>query len=171
LILHYDGHTWVPTKTPVVGQAWLSGVACAGPDNLWAVGTQQPENGAFGPLILHFDGSAWAAVQPPGTAAPKNLSAVIALPDGTAWAAGLTPSGFQTSQIRLSRQSPTDQTSTSQSWDLQARPPGWARIRDRWQVAHAVRAVAIVFALGYLCAVILDRGVPPMPDAIKDRDN
>jgi len=31
----------------------------------------------------------WAAVEPPATAAPKNLSAVIALPDGTASAAGL----------------------------------------------------------------------------------
>jgi hypothetical protein len=88
LILHYDGHAWAPTETLVVGQAWLSDVACAGRDNVWAVGAQQPEDGAFGPLILHFDGSAWAAVEPPATAAPKGLSAVIALPDGAAWAAG-----------------------------------------------------------------------------------
>jgi hypothetical protein len=89
LILHYDGHAWAPTETPVVGQTWLSDVACAGPGNVWAVGTQQSENGAFGPLILHFDGSTWAAVEPPATAAPKGLTAVIALPDGTAWAAGM----------------------------------------------------------------------------------
>jgi hypothetical protein len=66
----------------------LSDVACAGRDNVWAVGAQQPKDGAFGPLILHFDGSAWAAVEPPATAAPTSLSAVIALPDGAAWAAG-----------------------------------------------------------------------------------
>jgi hypothetical protein len=88
LILHYDGHAWAPAETPVVGQARLSGVACAGPDNVWAVGAQHREDGAFGPLILHFDGSVWAAVEPPATAAPKGLSAVIALPDGAAWAAG-----------------------------------------------------------------------------------
>jgi hypothetical protein len=89
LILHYDGHAWAPTETPVVGPASLGGVACTARDNVWAVGGQRREDGAFGPLILHFDGSAWAAVEPPATAAPKNLSAVIALPDGTAWAAGL----------------------------------------------------------------------------------
>ena len=86
LILHYDGHAWAPTVTPVVGPASLGGVACTGRDNVWAVG-------ALGPLILHFDGSAWAAVEPPGTAAPKGLTAVIALPDGTAWAAGMMFSG------------------------------------------------------------------------------
>jgi hypothetical protein len=80
LILHYDGHAWGPTEAPVVGQAWLRDVACAGPDNVWAVGTQQSENGAFGPLILHFDGATWAAVEPPGTAAPKGLTDVIAIP-------------------------------------------------------------------------------------------
>jgi len=58
-----------------------------------------------------------------------------------------------------------------QSWNLQALPPDWARIRDRWQIAHVVRTVAIVSALGYLCAAILDRGVLAMPDAIKDRDD
>lgn len=35
----------------------------------------------------------WAAVEPPETAAPKGLTAVIALPDGTAWAAGMMFSG------------------------------------------------------------------------------
>jgi Anthrone oxygenase len=58
-----------------------------------------------------------------------------------------------------------------QSWNLQALPAEWARIRDRWQIAHAVRTVAIVFALGYLCAAILDRAAPGMPDAIEDRDD
>ena len=58
-----------------------------------AVGTQTIRTEAFGPLVLHFDGSTWAAVEPPGTAVPKGLTAVIALPDGTAWAAGMMFSG------------------------------------------------------------------------------
>jgi hypothetical protein len=58
-----------------------------------------------------------------------------------------------------------------QSWNLQALPPDWARIRDLWQIAHAVRTVAIVFALGYLCAAFWTAGVPAVPDAIKDRDD
>jgi hypothetical protein len=94
LILHYDGHVWAPTATPVVGQLWLTDVACAARDNVWAVGTHVREDGAVGPLILHFDGSAWATVEPPSTAAKAFLSAVITLPDGSAWAAGgFSPAG------------------------------------------------------------------------------
>jgi undecaprenyl pyrophosphate phosphatase UppP len=39
-----------------------------------------------------------------------------------------------------------------QGWNPQAPPTDWARIRDRWQVAHAVRTAALCLALGYLTA-------------------
>jgi anthrone oxygenase-like protein len=35
-------------------------------------------------------------------------------------------------------------------WDTQAPPADWAHVRDRWQVAHAVRTLALVLALGSL---------------------
>jgi hypothetical protein len=44
------------------------------------------------------------------------------------------------------------------SWNAQAPPADWASVRDRWQIAHAVRTIAIVIALGYLSAARL--GVP-----------
>jgi uncharacterized membrane protein len=31
-------------------------------------------------------------------------------------------------------------------WDVQAPPADWARVRDRWQIAHAVRTVALIGA-------------------------
>jgi uncharacterized membrane protein len=37
-----------------------------------------------------------------------------------------------------------------QEWTAQAPPADWARLRDRWQIAHAVRTVALCAALGYL---------------------
>jgi hypothetical protein len=40
---------------------------------------------------------------------------------------------------------------------VQAPPADWTRIRDRWLIAHAVRTIAIVLALIYLSAAILDR--------------
>ena len=43
------------------------------------------------------------------------------------------------------------------SWNAQAPPADWASVRDRWQIAHAVRTVAIVIALGYLSAAVIDR--------------
>jgi hypothetical protein len=86
----------------MVGHLWLTDVACAGRDNVWAVGTQVREDGAVGPLILHFDGSAWATIEPPATGAIGLLSAVITLPDGSAWAAGgFSPTGDTGYRISL----------------------------------------------------------------------
>jgi len=41
-------------------------------------------------------------------------------------------------------------------WHAQAPPADWARVRDRWQIAHAVRTAAILAALGFLSAAVLD---------------
>jgi uncharacterized membrane protein len=38
------------------------------------------------------------------------------------------------------------------AWDAQAPPADWADVRDRWQLAHAVRTAAIVAALCCLVA-------------------
>jgi hypothetical protein len=78
LVAHYaDGH-WQQVGFEGVGP--LFGVAATGPDDVWAVGQDQDPGHVGGALILHFDRSAWAAVEPPATAAPQGLSAVIALP-------------------------------------------------------------------------------------------
>jgi quinol-cytochrome oxidoreductase complex cytochrome b subunit len=42
------------------------------------------------------------------------------------------------------------------AWNAQAPPADWASVRDRWQVAHAVRVVLILIALGYLSAAVMD---------------
>jgi uncharacterized membrane protein len=38
------------------------------------------------------------------------------------------------------------------TWNVQAPPADWADVRDRWQLAHAVRTVAAVLAFGCLGA-------------------
>ncbi|MFJ6122966.1 MULTISPECIES: anthrone oxygenase family protein [unclassified Streptomyces] len=45
-------------------------------------------------------------------------------------------------------------------WNALTPPADWARVRDRWQIAHAVRTVAIVLALGFLGVAVPDRPVP-----------
>ena len=57
------------------------------------------------------------------------------------------------------------------SWNVQAPPADWARVRDRWQIAHAVRTVAIVLALGFLSAAVLDRPVTGMPGRTNDAED
>jgi uncharacterized membrane protein len=57
------------------------------------------------------------------------------------------------------------------SWNVQAPPADWAPVRDRWQIAHAVRTVAIVLAFGHIIAAILDRPVPSMPHCGENADD
>jgi uncharacterized membrane protein len=57
------------------------------------------------------------------------------------------------------------------SWNVHAPPTEWAQLRDRWQIAHAVRTVAVVLAFGYLTAAILDRSVSGAPDRTKNADD
>ena len=42
-------------------------------------------------------------------------------------------------------------------WSAHAPPGDWARVRDRWQIAHAVRTVALGLAFGCLSTAALDR--------------
>lgn len=46
-------------------------------------------------------------------------------------------------------------------WNAQAPPADWASVRDRWQIAHAVRTIMIVIALGCLGAAVIDRPFEP----------
>jgi hypothetical protein len=46
------------------------------------------------------------------------------------------------------------------NWAVQAPPPNWARVRDRWQIAHLVRTVAAVLAFGLLTAATITRASP-----------
>jgi Domain of unknown function (DUF1772) len=57
------------------------------------------------------------------------------------------------------------------SWNVQTPPTNWAQVRDRWQIAHAVRSVAIVIAFGYLTVAILDRSVSSAPDRTKNAED
>jgi Domain of unknown function (DUF1772) len=41
------------------------------------------------------------------------------------------------------------------SWAPGSVPAGWASVRDRWEFSHAIRAVLMVTALGFLVASVL----------------
>lgn len=42
-------------------------------------------------------------------------------------------------------------------WSVKAPPADWASVRDRWQIAHAVRTCAAVLAFGFLGAAAMTR--------------
>ena len=41
------------------------------------------------------------------------------------------------------------------TWDVQAPPADWASVRDRWQIAHAVRTGAALLAFGSLAVAAM----------------
>jgi prepilin signal peptidase PulO-like enzyme (type II secretory pathway) len=54
-----------------------------------------------------------------------------------------------------------------QTWNVQTPPTDWAQLRDRWQLAHAVRTVCIALALCLLTAT--DRKRPVAGEGRKGR--
>jgi uncharacterized membrane protein len=48
-------------------------------------------------------------------------------------------------------------------WSVRTPPADWADVRDRWQLAHAVRTAAAVLAFGLLTAAAMFRRPAPHP--------
>jgi photosystem II stability/assembly factor-like uncharacterized protein len=91
LILHFDGKAWsiVPSPNPSAIDNHLTGISAASPDDVWAVGFQNPEEMKMGLLALHWDGREWKTVplQTGAKVVPYALSGVAATHAG-AWATG-----------------------------------------------------------------------------------
>jgi hypothetical protein len=98
-IRHWDGTRWkekvcyaASSSNPPPGyegeggpDAYLTGVSAVASNDVWAVGAS-----GSGPLILHWDGSAWTTVTHP-RAFPNSavLRAVATSSEGGAWSAGI----------------------------------------------------------------------------------
>jgi hypothetical protein len=97
-IRHWDGSRWTEKLCHALSSSnpppdyegggpdtYLSGVAAAASDDVWAVGVR-----GSGPMILHWDGSAWTTVTHP-RAFPNSaaLRSVATTTGGIAWSAGI----------------------------------------------------------------------------------
>jgi hypothetical protein len=87
-IQRFDGAEWSePENVRVDGE--LVSVAAVSPDDLWAVGSRVGANGATTrAIVMRFDGRRWVSVAGPNVPGSDALTAVDALPDGTALAVG-----------------------------------------------------------------------------------
>jgi hypothetical protein len=85
---HWDGTSWTRVPVPGPPRGRLLAVSATAPDDVWAVGGTGPagRRGVNGPLVLHFDGTAWRTASAPKTDGP--LSAVVALGPRDVRAAG-----------------------------------------------------------------------------------
>jgi hypothetical protein len=106
LVLHWDGSTWAQVPIPDVTTrgAELLGVAVAGPDSVWAVGTNLAVDSDKAVrqvgIALHWDGSSWRSVLREPTPVTQ-LSGVTALSETDVWFAGyaVLPGGPETTHI------------------------------------------------------------------------
>ena len=93
---HWDGARWSITSLPVPDTAdrysiWLTSVAAASSEDVWAVGSYLDASDRLHMLIEHWDGSAWSVV--PGESRPRarqQLFSVSASSAGNAWVVGIS---------------------------------------------------------------------------------
>ena len=95
VMLHWDGAAWtrVPAPLPLPVDAFdgdfrLNAIAASAPDDVWAVGYAFP----FGQqsFAMHWDGSAWTAVNPTVPDAPSNNALFdVAAVGAEVWAVGM----------------------------------------------------------------------------------
>ena len=100
----WDGVSWTIVTTPNVGNGdnAVNGLATTAANNVWAVGySSSAPGGSTTSLILHFDGTIWSVVPTPSLGLTSSLSSVVALLDGTVWAAGFYYDGTQTRTLLL----------------------------------------------------------------------
>jgi len=88
LIEHWDGATWSVVASPrLPNGSFLTGVAAASTQDVWAVG-DQPGRAIFDSVIEHWDGTSWKVIASPQFTNGSFLSAVAATSSSDAWAVG-----------------------------------------------------------------------------------
>jgi hypothetical protein len=86
LVAHYAGGQWQQVGSEGTGA--LLDVAATGPDDVWAVGQNQAPGHLDDPLILHYDGHAWAPTGVPEIAGQASLIAIACAGRDNVWAVG-----------------------------------------------------------------------------------
>jgi hypothetical protein len=93
LILHRNGTAWTRSATPAPAKDFqdiAESVSADSATDAWAVGvSQDTSNGDLvRPLLLHWNGTAWAKVNGPNPGTSESVSGVYALSPTNAWAVG-----------------------------------------------------------------------------------
>jgi hypothetical protein len=110
---HFNGSTWnaVPTANSVSRTNQLASVSAVSANDIWAVG-EYYQGSSWKSLAEYWNGQEWAITTTPNPAGAGEVSAVIALPDGSVWSvsgpqpvarelcpAGITDTGFTSTSI------------------------------------------------------------------------
>lgn len=91
VILHWDGVKWSVVEAPKPSESsHLSAVTALSSDDVWAVGSVgiSGRTTSSSPLIMHWDGKQWSAVEVPSAAGRGVLTAIAAQSANDIWAVG-----------------------------------------------------------------------------------
>lgn len=120
LVEAWDGRSWHSAVTPRLGglRDTLYSAAAVSAGDVWAVGDQQHQDGTFGTLIEHWDGTRWSVVPSPDPGpAGNHLYGVAAAGPDDIWAVG--------QQDGQAADTPLVEHWDGHSWlRADARPPG-----------------------------------------------
>lgn len=104
LALHWNGTKWQEVQAPAGngGEGALTAVSAAGPDDVWAVGSQLQAAGSdlAAPFAEHWDGSAWTVAALPDHDNGQ-LTGVYAAGPGDVWATGAFTQGVPSVFLHL----------------------------------------------------------------------
>jgi hypothetical protein len=136
---HFDGTRWqtVPGPTGDFSEdpVEVTGLAALSPDDVWAVGTQNPEGtGEPGSLNLaaNWNGKTWTAVPTPdlGTSVSQSdvMTGVTAVSANDVWASGVESTGCQAAGARGGSRSAADRHPPVLPLALRLRPGGLRRL-------------------------------------------
>lgn len=104
LIETWSGKQWSIVDNPQPGSRrdLLWSVSADSAADVWAVGTQQGDNGKFETLVEHWDGSSWSVVPSPDPGTSGNqLHAVTAINPDDVWAVGQQLDGSSPDQALI----------------------------------------------------------------------
>jgi hypothetical protein len=93
LIVHFNGTAWTRLATPAPAKNFqdvAESVSADSTTDAWAVGVSQDttDGDVVRPLLLHWNGTAWAKVKAPNPGTSEAVSGVDALSPTNAWAVG-----------------------------------------------------------------------------------
>jgi len=91
VILHWDGVKWSAVETPKPSESsHLSAVTALSSNDVWSVGSVGISGlrTSSSPLIMHWDGKQWSAVEVPSAAGRGVLTAIAAQSANDIWAVG-----------------------------------------------------------------------------------
>ena len=96
LVMHWDGMSWSlgSGPNPDWQHSWLSGVAAASANDVWAVGAYMDDSSIYKTLVMHWNGASWSVVPSPNAdSSPNWLNAVSAVSADDVWAVGAYDTG------------------------------------------------------------------------------